>query len=272
MKTLYVSDLDGTLLSPEGVIPQQAETILRKKIENGLLFTYATARSLSSAAPLTRNLPLSFPVITHNGAVIVDPQSKVVLFSVSFSKEETKTVFQKVLSLSLSPLVYAVIEGEQKVSFLADQTNPGLRHYLQSRRGDPRLRPVSSMEALFEGEIFYFTIIHPDREALLPLASLFSADPRFCCLFQQELYRTEYWLELMPAAASKGKAIERLKNRFQIDKVVAFGDRINDLSLFEAADYALAVENADEALKRKANEIIPSCAQGGVALWLKQNT
>ena len=76
----------------------------------------------------------------------------------------------------------------------------------------------------------------------------------------------------MPSLTSKGKAIQMLKDLFSIDRVVAFGDRINDLPLFEAADYALAVKNADEALKQKANEVILSCEEGGVALWLKENT
>lgn len=45
MKTLYVSDLDGTLLTPEKEISKASADILNHLIRKGLLFTVATARS-----------------------------------------------------------------------------------------------------------------------------------------------------------------------------------------------------------------------------------
>lgn len=52
-KTLYVTDLDGTLLNRQDRIsPFSIETI-NKLVEEGMLFTYATARSLVSASVVT---------------------------------------------------------------------------------------------------------------------------------------------------------------------------------------------------------------------------
>ena len=48
MRTLYVSDLDGTLLRPDGRVSAYSLGVLNRLIEAGVLFTYATARSLSS--------------------------------------------------------------------------------------------------------------------------------------------------------------------------------------------------------------------------------
>ena len=53
--------------------------------------------------------------------------------------------------------------------------------------------------------------------------------------------------------------------------MVAFGDAINDLPLFAAADECYAVENAVEALKAAATGVIPSNAQDGVARWLAEH-
>ena len=53
-KTLYVTDLDGTLLNRQDRIsPFSIETI-NKLVEKGMLFTYATARSLVSASVVTK--------------------------------------------------------------------------------------------------------------------------------------------------------------------------------------------------------------------------
>ena len=49
-KTLYVTDLDGTLLNKQERIYPEGIRIINHLIEQGMAFTYATARSLSSAS------------------------------------------------------------------------------------------------------------------------------------------------------------------------------------------------------------------------------
>ena len=72
-KTLFVSDLDGTLLLPEECLsPFTVETV-RMLTEEGMLFSYATARSLSTAKKVTGELgKLHLPVIVYNGGTIAD--------------------------------------------------------------------------------------------------------------------------------------------------------------------------------------------------------
>ena len=50
MKPLYISDLDGTLLNANKRISSYSIQTLHKLIERGVCFSYATARSLSSAS------------------------------------------------------------------------------------------------------------------------------------------------------------------------------------------------------------------------------
>ena len=52
-KTLFVSDLDGTLLNEKADISDKAADILNDLIENGLNFTFATARTAASALKIT---------------------------------------------------------------------------------------------------------------------------------------------------------------------------------------------------------------------------
>ncbi|WBY63376.1 HAD family hydrolase [Thermocaproicibacter melissae] len=58
-----MSDLDGTLLNTESRINQTSLDILNRLIQNGMHFTYATARSLSSASVVTAGLQISMPII-----------------------------------------------------------------------------------------------------------------------------------------------------------------------------------------------------------------
>lgn len=76
LDTLYISDLDGTLLTPECKVSDETASALNTMIANGLFFTVATARSASSAAPLLEKLNLRLPVILMNGVVIYDMEKR----------------------------------------------------------------------------------------------------------------------------------------------------------------------------------------------------
>ena len=118
--------------------------------------------------------------------------------------------------------------------------------------------------------MFYFTCIG-EREELQPIFDIFSRDDRYRCTIQQELYRPEYWCEIMPAKATKAEAIRKLKRLLNCDKVVSFGDAVNDIPMFEISDEAYAVENAVEELKAFAAGIIGSNENDGVANWLMEH-
>ena len=267
LKTLYVTDLDGTLLNKSAAVSPRSCEILNGLIRDGMLLTYATARSLSSASLVTRGLSLSVPVITYNGAFLMNPNTKEALDFVGFRQDEVQKAKRVMDELGISPLVYAVIGGREQVSWNIFKENEGIQNYLSRRRGDKRLRPLRGEEELYEGEIFYFTCIG-NREELLPLYEVFRKDPDYACHFQKELYQPEHWCEIMPAQATKEKAVRKLKQMLACDQVVAFGDSYNDIPLFQIADRCYAVENAVDELKALATGIIESNERDGVAEWL----
>ena len=54
------------------------------------------------------------------------------------------------------------------------------------------------------------------------------------------------------------------------DDTIAIGDDINDLSMFEYVEYKVAVDNAIDMVKEKADEIILSNDEDGVAIYLEK--
>ena len=74
MKTLYVSDLDGTLLNSQQQTSTYTNQTIEKLVDQGMLFSYATARSYYSAKPATKGLSAKIPLILYNGAFIIDNQ------------------------------------------------------------------------------------------------------------------------------------------------------------------------------------------------------
>lgn len=72
MKTLYVSDLDGTLLQSNAKISEYTNRTINGLIEKGMLFSYATARSYLTACKVTAGLRTDIPLVVYNGAALVD--------------------------------------------------------------------------------------------------------------------------------------------------------------------------------------------------------
>lgn len=269
-KTLYVTDLDGTLLNKNDRINPKSIEIINSLVEKGMAFTYATARSLVSASVVTQGLSTNIPVIAYNGAFIFQPATGEILFREHFSREEMTYASDLIRTYEISPLVYAFIDGVEKVSWNPVRENDGVQRYLSLRKGDRRLRPVENNVQLYEGEIFYFTCIGT-KEELMPLYEVISKNKQYRCTIQQELYRPEYFCEIMPAGATKANAIRKLKEMRGCDKVISFGDAINDLPMFEISDACYAVENAVEELKAAADGVIGSNENDGVAKWLLEH-
>lgn len=266
-KTLYVTDLDGTLLNTKDRIDDFSIRTINELTSKGMLFTYATARSLVSASKVTEGLSVDIPIIAYNGAFIMKPSTGEILSEEGYTEEERSYARSVVESHGISPMVYSFVDGIERVSWIPEFENDGVRRYLSVRKGDRRFRSVTDNDHLYEGEVFYYTCIG-EKEELQPVYDIFSRDPRYRCTLQQELYRPEYWCEIMPAGASKKNAIEKLKKMWGCDRVVSFGDSLNDIPMFEISDECYAVSNASEELKAVATGIIGSNDDNAVARWL----
>ena len=78
------------------------------------------------------------------------------------------------------------------------------------------------------------------------------------------------WLDVHHCDASKGGAIETLKELLGLERVICFGDSDNDLSMFEAADESYAPSNAKESIKGAATAVIGHHDEEGIARFLRE--
>lgn len=267
MKCLYVSDLDGTLLRSDQRTSEYTNRVINDLTKQGMVFSYATARSLVTAKKVTEGLSAEIPLIVYNGAFIIDNVTEEILAAEYFDRR-IQNLLDELFGLEIYPIVYAYIDKAEKFSFLPRRCTRGMVSFLDSRRGDIRTNRVSAPEELKKGDIFYITCIDGPGK-LRPLYDKYRN--LYHCVYQKDIYTGEQWLEIMPKAASKANAVARLKKLRGCDRVIAFGDGKNDIDMFEAADECYAVKNAHEDLKQKATAVIGSNDEDGVAGWLAKN-
>ena len=267
--TLYISDLDGTLLNYRAQLKARAAEMLSRMTENGVLFTYATARRFASAKDIMKEANISLPVITMNGTLIVDGKSGELLRVNGFRQEQLDEAKQLIRDYNETPLVYTFIEGKQRVNYLESNTER-IRNYLDEHKADLTLRACNSYEEMFEGEIHYLVFLNP----IIPLEvmnGVFSEEKGFCVNQQLDTYHPdEYWYEVFSSSASKANAVLQVKEMVGADEVVCFGDNINDISMFKVSDRCYAVANAVEELKKIAAGVIGSNENISIPVFIEQ--
>lgn len=267
MKTLYVSDLDGTLIRSDERTSEYTNRTINRLVGEGMLFSYATARSFHTASKVTAGLDARIPLIVYNGCMVVDNADGAFLIK-NFFGVEIRDVIRDLIAHGVYPIVYAFVEGRERFSFIPAKSSQAVLDFNQTRLGDKRCRMVETEDELMAGEPFYLTCIDAE-EKLAPLYEKYRE--RYHCVYQLDLYSGAPWLEMLPKHTSKAHAIRQLKEVLGYDRVVAFGDGINDKEMFELADEAYAVANAVPELKAVATAVIGGNNEDGVAKWLEEN-
>lgn len=270
MKTLYLTDLDGTLLNDDIKLSDKTIQIINSLVEQGEHISFATARSMISAQSVIKGLNLKDGVIVYNGVYILEPSSKKILHERLFSKEEAQMLLELFVQHGLHPFVYTYIDGVEKVLYEKHEFHEGAANYRYGRKNDPRFMELEDGEDLLQGDVFYFTIID-DKENLDDVYDILENRYSFMVIYQKERNREDYWLEVMPKKASKADAMLRLKEKEGFDEVICFGDAANDIEMFKASDACYAVSNAIDEIKEIADGVIGSNNEDAVALWIQQD-
>lgn len=131
--TLYVSDLDGTLLDDDARLADTTRTILVELLAQGLLFTVASARSVASIRHMLDGVRLSLPVIEFNGAFLSELDTGKHLSVQALDIALAAAVFAELTEAGVEPLL-STFDGREDHLYFGAVTNAGLQWYFDDRR------------------------------------------------------------------------------------------------------------------------------------------
>lgn len=272
MKTLYITDLDGTFLNENGVVSEKSRQIVNRLSKKGMLFSVATARSILTARELLAGLQINAPIVLMNGVFLFDlNKNKVVSFH-----EISHAAFTEIVAAfernGKSPMLWLYgDDGLLSVQYtqLELQVN---RDFYESRKDSFGGRFYKTeVLSVSKGQHAVYINLVDTFDALQPIAEALKAVMGAAFAFYRDTY-TDYWfLEVYSADASKANGAKEIQNTVHADRITAFGDNLNDLTLFSVADEKYAVENAVAALKTQADAVIESNRTDGVAKFLLQD-
>lgn len=269
-KRLFVSDLDGTLLNSQQQLSDRSATLINQAIEQGLQFTYATARSLASSRFVLDQLSISQPIVLYNGAQIYCPQTKRYLQNNHVEAADVEVVMSLIKAANLSPVVHGVDStGEMRVYFQSIN-DASTQQWMNSRlaNGDKRFRATTDFAELADTQVIEIMAV-AEHDKLAALTSALDALPNLHYHLSEDVYYPGYfWLEVLHAKANKGDALQQLKALTGINSTTCFGDNLNDLPMFTIANTAIATANAVEQTKTSACQVIAHHNDDAVAEYL----
>jgi 5-amino-6-(5-phospho-D-ribitylamino)uracil phosphatase len=273
-RTLYVTDLDGTLLGPDKRLSDLSARTLERLISDGALITCATARSWITVQRLLGDFRFQLPMVLYNGTFIYDSLNDRVLAQHELDTATVRSILQACRRHGQPPLVYWLDGTREQVSWVVGVNNAGMKRFWSDRPEDPRNAPRGTWEELTLDHVFNIVAIGT-KETLERVVEEMGPDARENTTYhlQRDTYHPEdFYLEIATKHASKAKAVLQLKNLLGAARLVVFGDNLNDLSMFTIADESYAVANAAVEVLEAATEVIDFNSNDGVARWLDSNT
>ena len=272
MKTLYVSDLDGTLLNKDAVLSSYTIETINDLIKKGLSFSVATARSAATVRKILEPLNLSIPVVLMNGVVIYDLKTDQYLNINYLTKSSLDYVYNTLKSISLSGFLYE-IKDNTLCTYYESLHNKAMKEFYDERVTlyNKKFVQVEDFKDIISENTIYITLMDTE-DRLVPIYEQLRLNPDLSLALYKDIYSKEdsWFLEVFSVKATKYNAVTYLRNHLQYERIVGFGDNTNDLPLFKACDTALAVGNAIDEVKIAADCIIESNADNGVAKYLRR--
>jgi len=276
MNTLYISDLDGTLLNPDAEVSEYTASVLNQLISDGIHFTVATARTLASTSHILTPVNIKLPIVLMNGAAIYDANTKKYIHTEDLDNSKAIKIIETLQMHKLSPLMYSIHEHLMSTYFeapISSQMNKQID--LRKTRYGMGFTETKSLKETCGNQTVYFSVLGP-KESLDAAAIELRQIEGLQVEFYRDVYSDTFWmeeiwfLEVFEGRASKESAVRFLKEAFCFDKVVCFGDNLNDIPMFRVSDERYAVGNARAELKEMADAIIGTNAEHGVAKWLEE--
>lgn len=243
MIKLIAIDMDGTLLNDDKTISENTYDVLEKLVEKGMIICAISGRTLNNVKHAFTKPLNNLVYVGDNGAQIELPDHALLI-----TKLDTQIV-EKVVKIAKDNKIYISLNGV-KHTYILNSKDKTYRDVLNTYGIHPV--EIDNLDAI-DDTIVKITVYEPRGSSEFALSYFQNIE------HAQVIVSGDLWLDITGFDCSKGIALEKVLNHFniKIEECYVFGDHINDLSMFKYAKYTYAVNNAHSKLKDSAYEVLP---------------
>ena len=243
MIKLIATDIDGTILIPEGEFTSGVRVCIKNLIKNGIKVILVTGRMNAAAKLIAKDLDLSTPLVSYQGGLVTDGDK--ILYERYLTEEQA----EKIIDWAHSENIHINLYNNDIL--YSEKDCYEIQRYCNNQHTKYEVKSFSEIKKDKVNKILAIDYDNSERidkyEKELP--EIFS-----------DLYivkSTPYFLEFSNKEASKCCAVKFLQDYYGIKKeeTLAIGDQNNDISLLQAGGIKIAMGNATEDLKKCADYI-----------------
>lgn len=267
---LIVFDLDGTLLDSKSEVSAHTQETLRLLRAKDIAYTVATGRTLHAARNLLDGHGFTLPHIYKNGVMTWRPEQDSFSHCALLTAQEVGEVLGAFERAQVSPFIFTLEDATHHTVYhpaLLNEAERGLVTMLARDRG---LRVMTLKDLPGNAQITNISALG-EAQAIDSVAEHVSSEPHLVAYAGTAIEgKGWHWIDVHHSNASKGGAIELLKQDLQVSRVICFGDSDNDLSMFAMADECYAPSNAKAEVLAAATAVIGHHDEDGVSQFLRE--
>lgn len=255
MKKIVFCDIDGTLVNDnKDLITSNIDEV--KEFAKDNEFILCSGRATSSCIEVSKKHGATPVVISSNGAVVYDYLNNYLIFENVIDKSVASAIYDMCNNLEIKAYFNKALE---RVGNRFQDKYPLLK-------GDDLLHinQIVIMEEDFNKMLNIKKYIETIKELKISNLSL-------ALINEKDDQSNYYYLDVTKNDTSKGLGIQKYMT-YKKEKayLIAIGDHVNDLSMFEVCDYNIATDNAFYDLKIKSDFLTTSNNDDAVEVALKQ--
>lgn len=257
---LIASDMDGTLLDPQGKLDTSFFSLFEELDAKGIHFVAASGRQYYNLLKEFHSIRDRITIIADNGGCIVHKGEEL-----SFSSLPSEQISK-------------IITETRKIEGIAPLLSGKKQAYIETR--NPHV--VAEIKKYYNRYQIVDNLLDIKDDQFLKVAIYNFGDttkntyPLLRPLENQNdlsvVISGNHWIDVSASDINKGVALARLQRHLSLtpDQTMTFGDQMNDLEMTQQATYSHAVANAVDPIKKAARFLIPSNAEQGVLRTLKK--
>lgn len=254
---MLVLDMDDTLLTDDHKISDLNKKVLLEAQAKGVYVVLASGRPTSAMITYAKELELDLNdsyMISFNGAIISQVKDDLVLFEQKLTVEQIHALYDYSVKMKTHIITYLddeIISETDSEYIEIEKDITGMAHRKVSSFKDYVDRPA--VKCILLENPAYLKEVEKDLLAAMPHLSVSMSKP--------------FFLEAAQNGIDKAASLKKLADKLGIhqSEIIAVGNAGNDLTMIEYAGLGVWVDNVTPELRDKANLIVSSNNNDGVA-------
>ena len=275
MTTLYACDLDGTLLDANAQLSATTAHMLHELSADGHLITFVTARTPATIEPILAPAHPCIPGVAMTGSAIWDPLTRQYKSITFFNRSDVYVIESIFFKYDTTPFIYTKEhDSNQLVAYKESRQLSPIEQQFVDEREFSDLKTFHIGEFYPKGKedctVLFFAFGEPDKIRAI-CAEIHSRTNCYSSWFPDIYNPGVAIVEVFAEGVSKANGMLKLKEMLGADRIVAFGDNLNDIPMLQAADIGVAVANAQDEVKAVADLVIGPNTADSVMHFIKDD-